>query len=238
MIPPRNDLQIYDAAADRWWSDEIRWVRTLRNLVPARLTHFDRLVVWQNARVLDLGCAGGFMSEAMALRGATVVGIDPAADAVASARAHAQQSGLDIAYDVGTGEALPYVNGEFDIVVCVDVLEHVSDLPRVLAQVSRVLRPGGVFLFDTINRNALARFVTLTLAEGILRLLPKGTHDPGMFIKPAELRVLLRTEGLVSTDFVGLGPTGLNRRGDLVFGRWPGLAVIYAGLAVKPAEGL
>jgi 2-polyprenyl-6-hydroxyphenyl methylase/3-demethylubiquinone-9 3-methyltransferase len=164
----RNDLTIYDKVADRWWSDDLRWVRTLKNLVPGRLGWFDRFIDWPEKDVLDLGCAGGFMAEAMATRGANVTGIDPAAEAIAAARSHARASGLRIAYDIGVGEELPYADASFDAVICVDVLEHVRDLGRVLAEVARVLRPGGLFLFDTINRNPVAHFVTITIAEDLL----------------------------------------------------------------------
>jgi 2-polyprenyl-6-hydroxyphenyl methylase / 3-demethylubiquinone-9 3-methyltransferase len=231
----RNDLTIYDTVADAWWSDDIRWVRTLKNLVPGRLSWFDRQIDWQGKTVLDLGCAGGFMAEALAVRGAHVTGIDPAAAAIAAARSHATASGLDIAYDVGIGEALPYADTAFDAVVCVDVLEHVADLSRVLAEVARTLRPGGLFLFDTINRNLVARLATITLAEDILRLLPRGTHDPAMFIKPAELRRGLINAGLVPGPFAGLGPRGMNRRGDMIFGRLPLRTILYMGTARKPA---
>jgi 2-polyprenyl-6-hydroxyphenyl methylase/3-demethylubiquinone-9 3-methyltransferase len=232
----RNDLTIYDKVADRWWSDEIRWVRTLKNLVPGRLAWFDRHIEWQGRDVLDLGCAGGFMAEALALRGANVTGIDPAADAIDAARAHAKEGGLRIGYDVGMGEALPYDDASFDAVVCVDVLEHVSDLHMVLAEVARTLRPGGVFLFDTINRNPLARLATITIAEDVLRLLPRGTHDPAMYIKPAELRAAMQGAGLVPGPITGLGPRGLNRRLDLTFGPLPLTAILYMGVARKAAH--
>jgi 2-polyprenyl-6-hydroxyphenyl methylase/3-demethylubiquinone-9 3-methyltransferase len=230
----RNDLTIYDRVADQWWSDDIRWVRTLKNLVPGRLKWFDRHIDWQGSHVLDLGCAGGFMAEAMSARGASVTGIDPAADAIAAARAHADATGLRIAYDVGVGEALPYPDAGFDAVVCVDVLEHVADLHKVLAEVARTLRTGGLFLFDTINRNPLARLATITVAEDLLRLLPRGTHDPAMFIKPHELRRALQGAGLVPGPVTGLGPRGLNRRLDLTFGPLPLTAVLYMGIARKP----
>ncbi len=232
--PARNDLTIYDAVADQWWSDDIAWVRTLKAMVPGRMKWFDRQVDWSGKAVLDLGCAGGFMAEAIDDRGATVTGIDPAADAVAAADAHAKDAGRTIRYDVGVGEALPYPDASFDIVVCVDVLEHVSDLPRVLVEIARVLRPGGVFLFDTINRNPLARLVTITVAEDILRLLPKGTHDPELFIRPAELEAGLKAAGLRPSAGPGLGPRGINRRGDFVFGPLPGRFIIYMGKADKP----
>ena len=230
----RNDLTIYDAVADQWWSDEIRWVRTLKNLVPGRLAWMDRQIDWTDKDVLDLGCAGGFMAEALHRRGARVTGIDPAAQAIAAARAHAAQAGCDIRYEVGKGEALPHADASFDAVVCVDVLEHVQDLSRVLAETARVLRPGGLFLFDTINRNWLARLATITVAEDILRLLPKGTHDPAMFIKPRELRAGLERAGLVPGRFTGLGPRGITLRGDLTFGPLPLTAILYMGVARKP----
>ncbi|NBE08206.1 bifunctional 2-polyprenyl-6-hydroxyphenol methylase/3-demethylubiquinol 3-O-methyltransferase UbiG [Paragemmobacter ruber] len=231
----RNDLTIYDRVADRWWSDDIRWVRTLKNLVPGRLGWFDGQIDWAGKAVLDLGCAGGFMAEALARRGAAVTGIDPAAEAIGAARAHARAAGLRIGYDVGVGEALPYADAAFDAVVCVDVLEHVADLHKVLAEVARVLRPGGLFLFDTINRNLLARLAVVTVAEDILRLLPRGTHDPALFIRPGELRAGLIGAGLVPGPITGLGPRGVNRRLDLTFGRLPLTAILYMGVARKPA---
>ena len=231
----RNDLTIYDKVADRWWSNDIRWVRTLKNLVPGRLARFDRQIDWQGKAVLDLGCAGGFMAEAMAQCGAQVTGIDPAADAIDAARAHARAGGLRIGYDVGFGEALPYDNASFDAVVCVDVLEHVGDLHKVMAEVARTLRPGGMFLFDTINRNPLARLATITIAEDVLRLLPRGTHDPAMFIKPRELRAAMQGAGLVPGAVTGLGPRGINRRFDLTFGPLPLTSILYMGTACKPA---
>ncbi|MEO1677763.1 MAG: bifunctional 2-polyprenyl-6-hydroxyphenol methylase/3-demethylubiquinol 3-O-methyltransferase UbiG [Pseudomonadota bacterium] len=227
----RNDLTIYDTVAADWWSGDVRWVRTLKNMVPARLKHFDRYVEWAGLDVLDLGCAGGFMAEAISDLGARVEGIDPAADAIAAARTHADETGRHIGYQVGVGESLPYSNGAFDAVVCVDVLEHVADLDRVLAEVARVLRPGGWFLFDTINRTALARLAVVTMGENVFRLLPKGTHDPALFIRPADLRARLSDAGFNVERFAGLGPIGINKRGDPVFGRLPFTGVIYMGAA-------
>ncbi|WP_306133401.1 bifunctional 2-polyprenyl-6-hydroxyphenol methylase/3-demethylubiquinol 3-O-methyltransferase UbiG [Roseivivax marinus] len=229
----RNDLSIYDDAADAWWSDEIRWVRTLKNLVPGRFRFFDRHVDWQGKRVLDLGCAGGFMAEALARRGATVTGRDPAEDAIRAAREHAAQEGLSIAYDVGVGEDMPYADGSFDAVVCVDVLEHVRDLDQTLSECARVLAPGGVFAFDTINRNRVARFFAITMAEDVVGVLPKGTHDPDMFIPPDDLRARMEAAGLSPGPFTGLGPRGVTKRFDLKFGPLPMQTVQYMGLATK-----
>jgi 2-polyprenyl-6-hydroxyphenyl methylase/3-demethylubiquinone-9 3-methyltransferase len=230
----RNNLDIYDDVAADWWSDDIRWVRTLKNLVPGRLGWFDRHIDWNGKAVLDLGCAGGFMAEALTGKGANVAGIDPAAQAVAVATARAKQMEQAIQYDVGVGEGLPYPDNHFDAVVCVDVLEHVGDLAKVLAEVARVLKLSGLFLYDTINRNPIARLATITVAEDILRLLPKGTHDPTMFIKPSELRAALSKAGLVPGSQTGLGPRGLNRRGDITFGQLPFKMILYMGLARLP----
>ena len=231
---PRNDLSIYDGAADAWWSDEIRWVRTLKRMVDGRLGWFDDLVDWRGLRVLDLGCAGGFMAEALAKRGARVTGIDPAAKAIGAAREHAAAEALEIRYDVGVGEDLPYEDAAFDAVVCVDVLEHVADLDRVCAEMARVTAPGGTLCFDTIARNPIARLAAITIAEDVLRVLPKGTHDPEMFIRPAELSEKLERAGYRVGKMTGLGPVGVNLRGDLKFGRVPVKAVIYMGIARLP----
>ena len=227
----RNNLEIYDEVAADWWSDDIRWVRTLKNMVPGRLAWFSRHLNWADKAVLDLGCAGGFMAEALTNKGAKVTGIDPAAHAITAATARAEHMDQAIQYDVGVGENLPYPDDHFDAVVCVDVLEHVDNLTKVLAEVTRVLKPGGIFLYDTINRNVIARLATITVAEDMLRLLPKGTHDPTMFIKPHELRDALSKSGLVAGPQTGLGPRGLNRRGDITFGQLPIKTVIYMGIA-------
>lgn len=232
----RNDLGIYDRVADQWWSDEVRWVRTLKNLVPGRLAWFDRHINWAGREVLDLGCAGGFMAEALTERGASVIGIDPAEEAIGVARRRAKKMGQNIRYDTGVGEALPYEDGSFDAVVCVDVLEHVNDLTKVVSEIARVLRPGGMFLYDTINRNPVSTFATVTVAEDLLGLLPKGTHDPKLFIKPAELVSEITNAGLVPGPQTGLGPRGINRRGDFLFGPLPLKAVIYMGFAQKPRQ--
>lgn len=229
-----NDLALYDDVADQWWRGETRWLRVLANMVPARLRFFDRhMADWGGKAVLDLGCAGGFMAEAMARRGAVVTGVDPAARAVAAARAHAEAEGLDIRYDVGAGEDLPYADAAFDAVVCVDVLEHVADLKQVLAEVRRVLKPGGWFLFDTINRTWLARLVVVIGAERVLGLLPRGTHDPAKFIADGDLRERLDALGFDVGRFSGLGPTGIDRRGDFTFGLLPLTAILYIGAAQK-----
>lgn len=231
----RNDLTIYGARAD-WWGGETRWLRTLQNMVPARLAVFDPIIGdWTGKQVLDLGCGGGFMSEALAARGASVIGIDPSEQAIKAAQRHAEAGAMGVKYLVGRGEDLSFPPASFDIVVCVDVLEHVENLNLVLDEITRVLRPEGVFLFDTINRNPLASLVMVTLGERILRLLPSGTHDPTMFIRPAELRSKLELRNFRVGQMKGFGPRWINTRLDFTFGRYPTLVVQYAGSAIALA---
>jgi 2-polyprenyl-6-hydroxyphenyl methylase/3-demethylubiquinone-9 3-methyltransferase len=174
------------------------------------------------------------MSEALAQRGAKVIGVDVSRGAITIARRHAASGGLAIRYFVASGEDLPLPDASVDRVVCVDVLEHVRSLDQVLDEIRRVVRPGGVFLFDTINRTWLARFVIVFCGERIFRLLPRGTHDPVGFIKPAELDAKLAARGFADRVFAGLGPRGINRRLDIVFGPLPGKQIMYMGCARLP----
>ena len=234
--PLRNDLAIYDANAASWWDGSVGWVRLLQDMVAGRMRHFDPVVGnWAGKDVLDLGCAGGFMAETIARLGARVTGIDPAAEAVAAAKTHAASENLTIRYDVGSGEHLPYPDQAFDIVVCVDVLEHVSSLAAVLAEIRRVLRPHGLMLFDTISRNPLASFVMVTLAENWMGLLPKGTHDPKRFIKRSELRAAFVKAGLRPGIISGFGLIGWHGR-RAVFGRWPTTSIQYIGHAQQTGK--
>ena len=234
----RNDLSIYRTYAPNWWDGSQRFLRLLHNLVPARLKHFDTIVgSWRDKIVLDLGCGGGFMSEALARKGAKVIGVDPSEAAIGAAQDHARQQGLAIDYKVGSGENIPLPDHSVDCVVCVDVLEHVAQLDRVLDEVRRVLKPGGTFLFDTINRTHLAALVIVHLGETVFRLLPRGTHDPAKFIRPAELKEELSKRGFALGQLVGLGPRGINRRLDFTFGRLPSVQIMYMGHARAPFAG-
>jgi len=234
----RNDLSIYRTHAAHWWDGSQQFLRLLHSLVPARLSHFDRIVGdWRGMTVLDVGCGGGFMAEALTRHGATVIGIDPVEEVIAAARNHATGEGLAIDYRVAGGEAIPLADGSVDCVVCVDVLEHVAELDRVLDEIGRVLKPGGLFLFDTINRTMLATLVVVHLGESVLRMLPRGAHDPARFVRPSELRDKLAARGLRAGPLVGFGPRGLDRRLDLTFGRLPFTAIMYIGharAAVRP----
>ncbi|MFM9059877.1 MAG: bifunctional 2-polyprenyl-6-hydroxyphenol methylase/3-demethylubiquinol 3-O-methyltransferase UbiG [Planctomycetaceae bacterium] len=227
-----NDLSIYRTYAPNWWDGSQRFLRLMHNLVPGRMRYFSTQVAdWSGMTVLDLGCGGGFMAESLAREGASVVGVDPSAPAIEVAREHAQAQGLSIDYRVGSGERIPLTRATADCIVCVDVLEHVDSVDRVLDEVRRVLKPGGIFLFDTINRTSLATFVIVRLGESMVGGLPRGTHDPAKFIRPAELRAKLIVRGFDVGPFSGLAPTGLDRRLDFTFGRFPCLQIMYMGAA-------
>ena len=233
------DVSLYDRDADHWWDGSRRWLRALQNLVPARLAFFDRVTAWQGRTVLDLGCGGGFMAEALAARGADVIGADVSRGAISIAGRHAASQGLAIRYLAASGEHLPLAGQSVDCVVCVDVLEHVRSLDRVLDEIHRVLRPGGLFFFDTINRTWLARFVIVFCGERLLRLLPRGTHDPDGFIAPLDLDKKLAKRGFADRVYEGLGPRGVNRRFDITFGRLPGKQIMYMGHArLAPSAAL
>ena len=230
----RNDQAIYQDYAEFWWDGTKRFQRMLANQVHPRLKYFDRVVPdWTGLDILDLGCGGGFVAEPLARRGAHVIGVDPSVASLEAARKHAQAQGLDIDYREGIGEAIPLEDRSIDQVVCMDVLEHVQDLEKVLAEVRRVLRPHGLFFFDTVNRNWLSRLLAVTVVEDVLRVIPKGTHDSDKFIRPVEMRHHLENNGFIVKDrFVGMGPVGVNRRLDFVFGLWPVKWIMYLGYAI------
>jgi len=229
-----EDIAVYSDYGPGWWSSNLYLVRALKALVKPRMKWFGRIAgSWSGERVLDLGCGGGFMSEAMARHGAHVIGVDPSLPALAAARNHAADGQFSISYQAGRAEAIPLADGSVDRVVCVDVLEHVDDLAACCREIARVLKPGGRFLFDTINRTTLSHWIVIGLYERVLRMAPKGTHDSRKFIRPEELRRQLEQAGLACGQFVGLGPLGFNWRGDPVFSRWPILAVNYMGAATR-----
>jgi 2-polyprenyl-6-hydroxyphenyl methylase / 3-demethylubiquinone-9 3-methyltransferase len=156
----------------------------------------------------DLGCGGGFLAEEFAALGCHVTGVDPSPVSIGAARSHAAARGLDIDYRVGTGEQLPAGDSVFDLVYCCDVLEHVSDLDRVVRETARVLKPGGLYLFDTINRSLKSKLLVIKMMQEwpFTRITDAAIHDWDMFIKPAELAGVLTRHGLEAGEIVGLGP--------------------------------
>ncbi|HKU61074.1 MAG TPA: bifunctional 2-polyprenyl-6-hydroxyphenol methylase/3-demethylubiquinol 3-O-methyltransferase UbiG [Gemmatimonadales bacterium] len=253
------DNALYDRMAGGWW-DEAGFLHALAALNPARFGYMRRVLVEElglvpaGLRVLDVGCGGGLLAEEFARLGCGVTGVDPSAESLARARMHAAGQGLAIGYQCAVGEALPFEEASFDVVYCCDVLEHGDDLPRVIAETARVLRPGGTYLYDTINRTCRSRFVMITLLQESrwTALMPPGLHDWTMFIRPAELRRVLGRHGLVPGGVTGLKPRASpfhllrillrQRRGRLSYaaafremdlGESPDTSVSYMGYARK-----
>lgn len=187
----RNNLAFYDQQAVQWWS-ETATIFPLSKLNPLRFEYFDRFIPnWQGLRVLDVGCGGGYTCEFLAQRGARVTGMDQSAACIEVAKSHAEEMGLTIDYHVGLGETLPLEDDSFDVVVCVDVLEHVQSVAATVTEISRVMQPGGLFCFDTINRTWQSRWLMIWLLEDVLRQIPRGIHDWHQFVPPEELHHLL-----------------------------------------------
>lgn len=187
-------------------------------------------------RVLEVGCGGGLICEDLARRGAQMVGMDPSEQALQTAREHAEQSGLaaHITYEQGYAETLPYASNSFQLIVCLDVLEHVSSLSKTLQEIARVLAPGGVFVFDTINRTLLARAILIWYGEHFPSggLVP-GLHNYASFIKPAELACALESNNLQVREMTGFMPRGLVH-GHFKMGPGWFKGVAYVGYASKP----
>jgi 2-polyprenyl-6-hydroxyphenyl methylase / 3-demethylubiquinone-9 3-methyltransferase len=206
------DNTLYNRPGDIWW-DETAGLSMLRTaLNPARFGYFrtvltERLRITPQAKAtLDVGCGGGLLAEEFARLGCQVTGLDPAEPALQIARAHAAATGLSIDYRAGVGEALPFPDRSFAIVYCCDVLEHVADLERVIAEIARVLASGGVFFYDTINRTFLSKLFAIKLAQEwrATRFAPPGLHDWEQFIRPTELQALMSRRGLEPQEVVGL----------------------------------
>lgn len=208
------DNQIYDRLAGSWWNED-EFIYLLRSaLNPVRFDYFQNVLREQlegetpGRSALDIGCGGGFMTEEFARAGYSVTGIDPSAPTIETARAHAAENGLEIEYHVGAGERLPFDDGAFDVVYCCDTLEHVDDLGRVIEESARVLKDGGVYLYDTINRTLRSNLLFIKVAQDWrwTSFMPPGLHDFRMFIKPQELEQMLARQGLETRDLAGISP--------------------------------
>jgi len=183
------DNTLYDQPGDIWW-DERQPLHAIRtSLNPARMSYFRAVLAGQGIDpsgkvVVDVGCGGGLLAEELAALGAQVIGVDPAAASIATARKHASAARLDIDYRLGRGEQLPLGDGVADIVCCVDVLEHVADLDAVIAETARVLKPGALYVFDTINRTRLSKLVMIKLSQewAATAWMPPGLHDWDQFV--------------------------------------------------------
>jgi len=198
------ELQKFSDLAHRWW-DPAGEFRPLHDLNPLRLEWIDRHAGLAGMRVLDVGCGGGILAEAMARKGATVTGIDMADKPLQVARLHLQESGLKINYLRVEAEALAADQAaQFDVVTCMELLEHVPDPAAMVRACAQLVRPGGRVFFSTINRNPKSYLFAVIGAEYVLGLLPKGTHDYQRFIRPSELARWCRDAGLRSEEVIGM----------------------------------
>ncbi len=226
-----REQEKFDDAASGWWDAEGPF-RPLHDLNPARLRFITERCELDKARVVDVGCGGGILSEAMAREGARVSGIDVAPRVLSIAELHLHESGLDIDYQQKTVEALAAESpGQFDIVTCMEMLEHVPDPASIIASIQVLLKPGGHGFFSTLNRTPLAFALGIVGAEYIARLLPRGTHRYDRFIRPSELGHWVREAGLIVEDITGVHYNPLTR--SVLLGG--GVKVNYLMHVMKPA---
>lgn len=206
------EIDKFGALANRWW-DPQGPQRALHELNPARLGYVAKRVALRGARLLDVGCGAGILSEALAREGARVVALDLAPELVDIAQLHLLESGLKVDYRLQSIEALAEVEpASFDAITCMEMLEHVPDPASVLHACAALLKPSGKLFVSTLNRNPVAFAVAIVGAEYIAGLLPRGTHDYKSFIKPSELSAWLREAGLQLEDVSGLAYDPIHRK--------------------------
>jgi 2-polyprenyl-6-hydroxyphenyl methylase / 3-demethylubiquinone-9 3-methyltransferase len=220
----------FDRLAARWWDPDGE-SRPLHDLNPVRLGYIAGRCVLKGARVLDVGCGGGLLSEAMARSGADVTGIDLAPAVLDAARLHLHESGLAVDYrEIGAEDLANELPAAFDVVACMELLEHVPDPASVIEACARLLKPGGRLFLSTLNRTPLSFAAAIVGAEHLLRLLPRGTHRYEQFLKPSEVGRALRAAGLVLDDLSGIAWNPLTRKAWLA----ASVEVNYLACASKP----
>ncbi|MAL96418.1 MAG: bifunctional 3-demethylubiquinol 3-O-methyltransferase/2-polyprenyl-6-hydroxyphenol methylase [Haliea sp.] len=228
-----QEIAKFEALASRWW-DRNSEFRPLHEINPLRANWIDEHSPVADSQLLDVGCGGGLLAEAMAQRGASVTGIDMGEAPLAVARIHQLESGVEVDYRQSTAEDLAAeLPGHFDIVCCLEMLEHVPDPAAVVAACAELARPGASLYFSTINRNPKAFAFAIVGAEYILKLLPAGTHEYRKFIKPSELAAWLRAAGLELTGMTGLTYNPITRRYRL---NPRDVDVNYMVRAIKPEQ--
>ena len=206
------ELEKFSQLASRWWDPQGEF-RPLHEINPLRLDWIDQRAPLAGKRVLDVGCGGGILAEAMAARGARVTGIDLSEKSLRVAELHSLQSKVQVDYEHVTAEEYAARDaGQFDLVTCMELLEHVPEPAAMVAACARLVRPGGQVFFSTINRNPKSYLFAVIGAEYVLRLLPKGTHDYQRFIKPSELSRFARDAGLRTAELIGMTYNPLTER--------------------------
>jgi 2-polyprenyl-6-hydroxyphenyl methylase/3-demethylubiquinone-9 3-methyltransferase len=217
------EIAKFEALADRWW-DPTREFKPLHAINPLRINYINEHSPVKAKKILDVGCGGGLICEAVDELGAEVIGIDMGEAPLSVAKIHAEKAGKNIQYQQITAEQMAEQHaGEFDIVTCLEMLEHVPEPAKVIEACSKLVKPGGDVYFSTINRNPKAWLFAIVGAEYILNLLPKGTHEYAKFITPAELSGWARQCGLKTHNMIGLHYNPLTRHYKLA----PGLDVNY-----------
>ena len=202
------ELEKFSRLAARWWDPQGEF-RPLHEINPLRLDWIAGHAPLAGKDVLDVGCGGGILAESMARRGARVTGIDLSEKALRVAELHLHESRLDVRYEK---KAVEDCAGAFDVVTCMELLEHVPDPASMVAACARLARPGGHVFFSTINRNPKSYLFAVVGAEYVLGLLPKGTHDYQRFVKPSELAGWCRASGLATEELIGMTYNPLTRR--------------------------
>jgi len=226
------ELAKFAALAHRWWDPDSEF-RPLHEINPLRLDWIERIAGGlADKNVVDVGCGGGILAEAMAARGARVTGIDLSPKPLGVAKLHGLESGVAVDYRLVSAEDLAaQTPAAFDAVTCMELLEHVPDPGSIVAACSALARPGGTLVFATLNRNAKSYVFAILGAEYVLRLLPRGTHDWAKFIRPAELAKLARRAGLDLSATIGMTYNPLTK----VYALEPDISVNYIAAFRKPA---
>jgi 2-polyprenyl-6-hydroxyphenyl methylase/3-demethylubiquinone-9 3-methyltransferase len=236
MINEQNvdpaEIAKFEALASRWW-DRNSEFRPLHDINPLRANYIDAHSPVADKRLVDVGCGGGILAESMALRGASVTGIDMGEAPLSVAKLHQLESGVEVDYRHSTAEELAEQQGaSYDIVCCLEMLEHVPDPGAVIAACATLAKPGATLYFSTINRNPKSFLFAIVGAEHILQLLPAGTHEYARLIKPSELAGWIRDAGLQLEGMTGLTYNPLTKRYRLVESD---VSVNYMVRAGKPA---
>jgi 2-polyprenyl-6-hydroxyphenyl methylase/3-demethylubiquinone-9 3-methyltransferase len=205
------ELDKFAQLAHRWWDPNSEF-KPLHDINPLRLDYIDRIAGLAGKTVLDVGCGGGILSESMAQRGATVTGIDLGEKALKVAKLHKLESGVAVDYRLISAEDLAQEQpNHYDVVTCMEMLEHVPDPSLVVRACAQLVKPGGYVVFSTLNRNLKSYLFAVVGAEYVLNLLPKGTHEYAKFLKPSELSRSCRDAGLEVADITGMSYNPFNK---------------------------